>query len=215
MDNWSDASLHKAEMKRRFPIMRDLYKKHYTRKSTWVKVVIPADDRERLESFAIARLADKQARNDRGYTVDKHKAVQRGLLGVVGEEAVIIASRKHDVHLSMSTDIGPADQFNVPDFPEINLGCKAAKMGNIPVMYKNVEHDYPQVICLVDEQEDGSFIVYILGVAYPKILNDMRNRSDDGITDPRMLYKKTAFIGTRWLTPWEDYITRVKKSMAI
>ena len=215
MDNWSDSNLHKAEMKRRYPIMLDLYNKYYKKSSAWVKVVIPAEDRERLEAFALERLTDKQTRNDRGYTVDKHKALQRGLLGVVGEEAIITLLQQYNIHLSMSTEIGPADQFNVPDFPEINLGCKAAKMGNIPVVYKHVNHDYPQVICLVDEQDDGSFVVYILGVAYPKILNDERNRSDDGITDPRMLYKKTAFIGTRWLTPWETYITRVKKSMAI
>lgn len=214
MTNWDDKNLHKEEMHRRYPIMCELYKKYYSRKSSWVKVIVPATDRPKIEEFALARLKDKQMRNDRGYTEDNHKAIQRGICGVVAEWAIVIEAKKHGLELKMDMDIGPADKFNVPDFEEINTGVKAAKLGNIPVMYKNVEHEYPQFICLVDERFDGSFLVYILGVAYPRVLNDVRNRSDDGIVDPKMLYKKTAFIGTRWLTPWETYISRVKENMA-
>jgi hypothetical protein len=194
--------------------MLNLYNKYYHTTSNWHKVIIPSSDRAKLEEFAIARLNDKQLRNDRGYTEDDYKAIERGICGVAAEWAIVIEAEKYGVHLTMNTEIGPASKFNVPDFEEINTGCKAARIGNIPVMYKNIEHKYPQFICLVDNKPDNSFIVYILGIAYPKILNDPRNRSDDGIIDPKMLYKKTAFIGTKWLTPWETYISRVKEHLA-
>ena len=214
MSNWLDDQNHKDEMKRRYPIMCNIYNKHYTVQSHWTKIVVPATDRPMIENFAIKRLEDKQKRNDHGYTVDKHKALERGIIGVVAEWAIVLDAQVHGIKLTMDTTIGSATEHNVPDFPEINTGCKSSKMGNVPVIYKKEHHTYPQIISLVEEQEDGSFIVYVLGVAYPKILNDSRNRSDDGIVDPRMLYKKTAFIGTKWLTPWETYISRVKENMA-
>ena len=215
---WTDnPDEHKREMCFRHKKAEELFHKHYRSllaTQSYEKVIIPASEIPKLTQFAHDRWEDKKDRNDYGWTSDSHNAAKRGLYGNVGERALSISAEQHGIYMPMTFDIGPACKFSGPDFALINTGCKAARMGNIPVVLKRELFEHPQAICLVEELPDGSYAVYILGVAMPSVLADPKNRSDDGIIDPKMLYKKTAFIGTDALIPWQTYITSKKEELS-
>ena len=172
-------------------------------------------------TFSHDKLAAKRAAKDAGYvltengTGDPINAELRGDNGYLAEKALEFALNTAGIMVQMDKQISSDSRLHAgADFVftigerSYRLGCKASHGCNAPVISRKI-HKYPQAVCYVQPQEDGSCKVYICGVAYPKILNDERNRSDDGIIDTNMLDRKTAFIGFKWLTPWNTYISRI------
>jgi hypothetical protein len=187
-------------------------------KDRWSTVTVDSALLEKAKEFATVKLDYKVESGDRGYTKingkgDSYNAGCRSITGSIAEFAIQKSLAEHGIYVDVDTNLGKSKDFNIPDFPTINTGVKAAMWGNIPVIFKG-EQKYPQIMCIVEKIDDTKYDVHICGVAYPRILNDPRNRTDDGIADPAMLYKKTSFVGFKYLTDWETYISRIQSNMA-
>ena len=172
------------------------------------------------DQFAEDRLAYKIQLNDLGYTTDAKgrgdsiNASFRGSTGARAEDGSKIAFARHGIDVTIDKTRGTSREKNTPDIVfqhngrTYELGVKACTGRNLPVISR-FQHTYPQLFCYVENLDDGSCKVYLLGVGYPKILNDERNRSDEAVADPNMLYKKTGFKGFKWLVSWDNYISRI------
>lgn len=185
------------------------------------KVYVSQQNAASCQTFSDNRLDAKKKANNTHYsfgtngTGDGKNATYRGGIGAFGEAGIGQDCSDRGFKVSINYEVYSGVDANPDVYIEINgrkfpLGVKSCSGRNLPVISRSTNHKYPQVFCYIEHLDDGGKNVHILGVAYPKVLNHPNNRTDDGIADPNMLDRKTAFKGFRWLTPWETYISRIK-----
>ncbi len=183
------------------------------RMRTSVKVEVPMEKMEGLREF----VARKWQRKIKEYPQDARQIVDRNIIGILGEYAVLQHYGKTEY---LDTTVGdsweyqdpdlwksPKDKVRLPD-PKIPVDIKTCRIGNVPLIKRGhitvtldgVRCQCPNIICVSDFKN-----VWILGVASPSIL---RTYVDDALIKSANNPDKTAFFGADYLEPlpktWDE-----------
>lgn len=150
--------------------------------------------RETLEAIDVAAETLARAKlNETSYRKDGASLKTRFKTGFKGEAAVeqLLGIK------FMNLDSGLTLDFDHPDIEEYGVGVKTVRYGNFPIA--PVENHYPQIICIVDPENDSR--VLVCGLADVDTLN--KYQSKYLIVDPNLRDKgtKAGFYGFRALKP--------------
>ena len=189
------------------------------RMKTAPKITVPSDQMEIMRKFT----EQKWKRKIQEYPQDARNIVDRNVIGILGEYAVLAHYGKTEY---LDTSIGDSREYQAPDLwdtpknkptlpnPRIPVDVKTSRIGNVPlvkrghktVVLDNVTCQCPNIICVSNFKD-----VWLLGIASPTTLRKFVN---DALIKNANNPDKTAFYGGDQLEDmpktWEELRERCK-----
>ena len=157
----------------------------------FLKVYVEDSVIERISDFIDDLIVEKLKEED--HIRDHQKEHKRNLTGLMGEAAI----EKLMGNWVIDWSIGDSKIYNTPDIIGYNVGIKTVEKGKFPIIYK--KNDYPQIMCILSDENPN--LVYVCGLATPKVLNEYQDDSLILNSDIREKGYKTGFYGYEHLIP--------------
>lgn len=189
------------------------------RMKTAPKISVPEDNMVEMREF----VARKWQRKIQEYPQDSKNIIDRNVIGVLGEYAVLSYYGKTEY---LDTSIGDSREYQDPDLwkspknkvhltdPKVPVDIKTSRIGNVPLVKKGhktvvldgIRCQCPNIICVSNFKE-----VWLLGIASPQTLRKFVN---DALIKNANNPDKTAFYGGDQLedlpTTWEELRDKCK-----